>query len=173
MKTLDSRLRGNDLSPVVPAKATARCRAVVPAKAGTQRRWFSAAALVALLAGCGGPRGLYWPIIPPDLPPPRLVSGDADGATVDVVRTQWVIVRLPVEPASGNRWTVELGKDRVLYPSGDTPRDAQSASAGTPATEFVFRAEGVGTTSVRFLYRNPDQPLAPPARSLAFDVVAR
>ena len=30
-----------------------------------------------------------------------------------------------------------------------------------------------GTTSVRFLYRNPDQPQAPPARILAFDVVSR
>jgi len=149
-------------------------RSVVPAKAGTRRRWFTlpvALASIALLASCGSPRGPYWPVIPPDLPPPRVVSGDADGTTIDVVRTQWLIVRLPADAPGGYRWTFELGKDRVLYPSGDTPRAAEGTAA--PATEFVFRAEGTGTTSVRFLYRNPDQPQSPPARTLAFDVVAR
>lgn len=160
---------------VVSAPAETRPRpVVVPAKAGIQRRWIGLAApllSLALLAGCGSPRGPYWPVIPPDLPPPRVVSGEADGATIDVVRTQWLIVRLPEEAAGGYRWTFELGKDRALYPSGDTPRPAQGS--GAPATEFVFRAEGTGTTSVRFLYRNPDQPQSPPARTLAFDVVAR
>ena len=87
------------------------------------------------------------------------------------MRTQWLIVRLP-DDTPGNRWSFELGKDRVLYPSGDTPRDARAANGGQPATEFVLRAEAQGTTSVRFIYRNPDQPQAPPARTLAFDVVA-
>ncbi|HSV18315.1 MAG TPA: protease inhibitor I42 family protein [Casimicrobiaceae bacterium] len=147
---------------------------VFAAKAGTGRRWLARATLItslALLASCESPRGPYWPVIPPDLPPPRVVSGDADGTTIDVVRTQWLIVRLPVDAPSGYRWTFELGKDRVLYPSGDTPRNAEGTAA--PATEFVFRAEGTGTTSVRFLYRNPDQPQSPPAKTLAFDVVAR
>lgn len=146
---------------------------VFAAKAGTGRRWLARATLItslALLASCESPRGPYWPVIPPDLPPPRVVSGDADGTTIDVVRTQWLIVRLPVDAPSGYRWTFELGKDRVLYPSGDTPRNAEGTAA---ATEFVFRAEGTGTTSVRFLYRNPDQPQSPPAKTLAFDVVAR
>jgi hypothetical protein len=129
---------------------------------------------VALLAGCasGDPRAPYWPIVPPDLPAPRVVTGDAEGSTVDVVRTQWLIVRLPAD-VPGNRWSFELGKDRVLYPSGDTPRDAPAVSGGPVATEFVFRAEGTGVTSVRFIYRNPDQPQSPPVKTLAFDVVAR
>jgi predicted secreted protein len=161
MTPLDSRLRGNDR------------KVVVPANAGIQRRWFSALALTALLTACGGPRGLYWPVVPPDLPAPRLVTTDADGSSVDIVRTQWLIVRLPTDAPPGNRWIMELGKDRVLYPSGDTPRDAQAANGGAPATEFVLRAEGTGTTSVRFVYRNPDEPQTPPARTVAFEVVAR
>lgn len=132
----------------------------------------AAALLIALLAGCGSPRGPYWPVVPRDLPPPRLVTADAEGGTVDVVRTQWLIVRLPADAASGNRWSVELGKDRVLYPSGDTPRPAPTAGGPSTDTEFVFRAEGTGTTSLRFVYRNPDQPQSPPAKTVAFDVVA-
>jgi len=128
--------------------------------------------VVALLGACASPYGPYWPIIPRDLPPPRLVTGDANGSTVDIVRTQWLIVRLPAD-MPGYRWRVELGKDRVLYPSGDTPRDAQAADGGVPALEFVFRAEGTGTTGVRFLYANADQPQAAPARTVSFDVVAR
>jgi hypothetical protein len=132
--------------------------------------------LVASLAGCTAPYttyGPYWPIIPPDLPPPRLVTGDSTAATVDVLRTQWLIVRLPDDGNGGNRWSYEVGKDRVLYPSGDTPRPAPTNGGPSTETEFVFRAEGTGTTSLRFVLRNPDQPQAPPARTLAFDVVAR
>lgn len=134
-----------------------------------------ASLLAASLAGCAAPYntyGPYWPVIPPDVPAPRLVHGDTAGAPVDVVRTQWVIVRLPDDARSGNRWSYEVGKDRVLYPSGDTPRPAPAISGPSTETEFVFRAEGTGTTSLRFIYRNPDQPQAPPAKSIAFDVVA-
>jgi predicted secreted protein len=137
---------------------------------------WSAFALASLLAGCTGPYttyGPYWPIVPPDLPPPRLVLSDAAGQTVDVVRTQWLIVRLPDDARSANRWSYEVGKDRVLYPSGDTPRPAPTTGGPPTETEFVFRAEGTGTTSLRFVYRDPGQPQAPPAKSLAFDVVAR
>jgi hypothetical protein len=141
------------------------------ARAVVRSRGVALLGLAVLLGGCASPYGPYWPIIPRDLPPPRLVTGDANGSTVDVVRTQWLIVRLPSD-LPGNRWSVEVGKDRVLYPSGDTPRDAQAVNGGVPAVEFVFRAEGTGTTSMRFLYRNPDQPQAPPARTLAFDVIA-
>jgi predicted secreted protein len=136
----------------------------------------AASLLAASLAGCTAPYntyGPYWPIVPPDLPPPRLVMNDAEGQTVDVVRTQWLIVRLPDDARSGNRWSYEVGKDRVLYPSGDTPRPAPTTGGTSTETEFVFRAEGTGTTSLRFVYRNPDQPQAPPAKTLAFDVVAR
>ena len=35
---------------------------------------------------------------------------------VDIVRTQWLLVRLPVERDGVNRWTYDLGKDRILYP---------------------------------------------------------
>jgi len=149
---------------------------VIPAHAGIQRRCFVAFALAALLAGCTGTYatyGPYWPIIPRDVPPPRLVTGDANGAPIDIVRTQWLIVRLPADAASGNRWSYEIDKDRVLYPSGDTPRPAPTDGGPSTEVEFVFRAEGTGTTSLRFVYRNPDQPQAPPARTLAFDVVAR
>ena len=132
-----------------------------------------AAALV--LTACGGPRGLYWPVVPPDLPAPRVVGEAASGSTVDLVRTQWLLVQLPVERDGVNRWTWDIGKDKLLYPSGDTPRsvsaDGSDPSAGNMV--YTFRAEGVGTTSLRFIYRNPDQPQSPPAKVVAFDVVAR
>jgi len=142
------------------------------ARAGRSGRGLAVLGLVALLGACASPYAPYWPVIPRDLPPPRLVTGDANGSSVDLVRTQWLIVRLPAD-MPGYRWSFELGKDRVLYPSGDTPRDAPAVNGGAPAVEFVFRAEGTGTTGVRFLYVNPDQPQAAPARTLAFDVVAR
>jgi predicted secreted protein len=135
-------------------------------------RTLAALALVALVGACSSQYAPYWPIIPRDLPPPRLVSADANGSTVDVVRTQWLIVRLPTD-MPGYRWTLELTKDRVLYPSGDTPRDAAAANGGAPAIEFVLRAEGTGTTGVRFVYDRPDEPRATPARTVAFDVVSR
>ena len=169
MKPPDSRPRSE-------SRAGFRGNDVVPAHVGTQRRRLAALGLATLLAGCTAPYDTYrpyWPIVPRDLPPPRLVLGDAGGSTVDVVRTQWLIVRLPDDAGSANRWSYEVGKDRVLYPSGDTPRPAPTASGPSTETEFVFRAEGSGTTSLRFVYRNPDQPQAPPAKTLAFDVVAR
>ena len=135
-------------------------------------RTVAALALVALVTACSSQYAPYWPIVPRDLPPPRLVGADANGSTVDIVRTQWLIVRLPTD-MPGYRWTMELTKDRVLYPSGDTPRDAQAANGGAPAIEFVLRAEAIGTTGVRFVYDRPDQPQATPARTLAFDVVSR
>lgn len=129
-----------------------------------------------LVTACGGPRGLYWPVVPPDLPPPRVVGEAANGATVDLVRTQWLLVQLPSERDGPNRWTWELGKDKALYPSGDTPR-ATSPGGSEPgagsSTIYTFRAEAAGTTSVRFVYRNTDQPQSPPAKVVAFDVVAR
>jgi predicted secreted protein len=131
---------------------------------------------VQLLAGCGGPRGLYWPVIPPDLPPPRVADAPADGTRVDLVRTQWLLVRLPADPSSGYKWSCELGGDRVLYPSGETPRFEPAAAAGgsgTGTTIFTFRADGTGTTSTRCLYRRVGEPAAAPAKVVAFDVVAR
>jgi inhibitor of cysteine peptidase len=137
------------------------------------------AALLALcVTACGGERGLYWPVVPPDVPAPRVVDDGAAGSTVDIARTQWILVRLPADPASGYRWSYELGKDRVLYPSGDTPR-FEPSPAGSPAgaapgaSVFTFRAEGVGTTGARFLYRRVGEPDSQPARIVAFDVVAR
>lgn len=141
---------------------------VVPAQAGTRyRRLLLLGALA--LSGCSNLNiPPYWPIIPPDLPPPRIVGDSVDGSTVDVVRTQMIQVRLPADANSANRWTVDFGKDRLLYPAGDTPR-----YEGPVDQVFTFRAEGVGTTSVRFAYHDPAQPQTPPARSVAFDVVAR
>jgi predicted secreted protein len=127
-------------------------------------------ALLAALgvAGCaqlGMPA--YSPIIPRGLPAPRVVTEAVDGSTVDIVRTQMISVRLPADSQGDKRWTFELGKERVLYPAGFTPRfeDAQTEV-------FTFRAEASGTTSVRFIYRDPAQPQTPPARTVAFEVVA-
>jgi hypothetical protein len=144
----------------------------------TLRRTLQAIAAVAaagVVTACGGPRGLYWPLFPPDLPPPRVVGEAANGSTVDIVRTQWLLVRLPVERDGVNRWTYDLGKDRILYPSGDTPRSAGPGESdpAPDSTVYTVRAEGTGTTSVRFVYRNPAEPQSPPAKVVAFDVVAR
>ena len=138
------------------------------------RRTLGAAlCMAALLAGCGGPRGLYWPVIPPDLPLPRVVDESLHGATIDIQRTQLLRVRLPADGGDAYRWSYELGKDRMLYPAGETPQ-LEAAGTTTPGNvTFQFRAEGVGTTSVRFVYRNPELPEAAPIRTLAFDVVAR
>jgi hypothetical protein len=132
-------------------------------------------AATALVTGCGSPRGPYWPLFPPDLPPPRVVGEAANGSTVDVVRTQWLLVSLPVERDGANRWQYELGRDKVLYPSGDTPRSPNPGEndAAPDSTIYTFRAEGTGTTSVRFVYRDPAAPQSPPAKVVAFDVVAR
>jgi hypothetical protein len=138
-------------------------------------RIVAVAAATAVVAGCGSPRGLYWPLFPPDLPPPRVVGEAANGSTVDIVRTQWLLVRLPAERDGPNRWTYDLGKDRILYPSGDTPRSPGPGESDPDpdSAVYTFRAEGTGTTSVRFVYRNPEQPQSPPAKVVAFDVVAR
>lgn len=158
------------MAAVVPAQAGTQRRstAVVAAKAGIRRRW-SLAVCALVLAGCarlGMPT--YWPIIPPDLPPPRVVSDSANGSTVDIARTQMIRVRLAADQDSPNRWTYELGKDRVLYPADITPRFVEPNEQ-----EFTFRAEGEGTTSVRFTYHDPAQPQTPSSKSIAFDVVAR
>jgi predicted secreted protein len=147
-----------------------------PPRAGAHGRQavagLAALALLPLLASCGG-RGLYWPVVPPDLPPPRVVGDAADGSTVSLVRTQWILVRLPADPASGYRWSYELSKDRALYPSGETPRFMAAPGAATGDQVFTFRAEAPGTTGVRFSYRNPDAPQMPAAKTIAFDVVSR
>ena len=133
-------------------------------------RLLAGALALAALAGCGG-RGLYWPVIPPDLPPPRVVDDAANGSSVDLVRTQWLLVRLPVA-ADGYTWSYDVGGDRNLYPSGESPRFEPADGSGRSVI-FTFRAEGTGTSSLRFAYRNADAPQMPPARSVAFDVVAR
>ena len=128
------------------------------------------AAALCTLAGCGGPRGLYWPIIPPDLPAPRLVDERANGSSVDLVRTQWLLVRLPLQ-GSDDRWSFDLDRSRNLYPSGNTPRVETDAS-GTRNQIFTFRAEAAGTSTLRFDYRTGEAGAQPPARSVSFDVVA-
>jgi predicted secreted protein len=151
---------------------------VVPANAGTQRRCFWVALLATALTACSGPyaqMGPYWPIIPRDLPPPRVVGDSANGTTVDVVRTQWLNVVLPGEANSANRWTYVLGgKDEaLLYPSGDTPRYESVVGAPGSNAIFTFRAEGTGTTNVTFVYRNRDDPQAAAVKTVSFDVVSR
>jgi inhibitor of cysteine peptidase len=105
-----------------------------------------------------------------------VVDDTAAGSTIDIARTQWVLVRLPTDPASGYRWSFDLGKDRVLYPSGETPRYEPAAGrpgdAGPGTTVFTFRAEGVGTTSATFTY-HPVGEMTLVARTVTFDVVAR
>jgi predicted secreted protein len=140
---------------------------VIAAKAGTQRRWI--VLLAATVAGCAQLNiPTYWPLIPPALPEPRVVNDSADGSAVDLLRTQMMAVHLPVDLKTDNRWTYEIAKDRVLYPAGETPR-----LEGSAEQVFTFRAEGTGTTSVRFTYRDPAQPQAAPAKTVAFDVVVR
>jgi predicted secreted protein len=136
-------------------------------------RAFVIAGAAAALAACSGPRAPYWPIVPPDLPPPRVVSESANGSTVDVVRTQWVNVVLPAEGEGPNRWTYLLGKDAVLYPSGDTPRYDALQGAVSGNAIFSFRAEAKGTTSVTFVYRNRDDPQSAAVKTVFFDVVSR
>ena len=150
---------------------------VVPANAGTQRRWVLVL-LTGTLTACSGPyaqMGPYWPIIPRDLPPPRMVSDSANGTTVDLVRTQWLNVVLSAEANGPNRWTYVLGgkDDALLYPSGDTPRYEAMQGASSGNAIFTFRAEGTGTTNVTFVYRNRDDPQAAAVKTLSFDVVSR
>jgi predicted secreted protein len=131
-----------------------------------------AAALAAAVAGCGGPRGLYWPVIPPDVPAPRLVDESANGSSVDLSRTQWLLVRLPVDENGPFRWSVERSPGATVYPSGDTPR-FETDVTGTRNAIFTFRAQSRGTSTLRFSYRNPEAPQQPASRIVAFDVVAR
>ena len=148
-------------------------RARRTAFASTARRCVVLAIACVALAGCGGPRGLYWPIIPPDVPAPKLVDQRIDGGSVDLVRTQWLLVRLPVQGGE-DRWSYEVGKDANVYPSGNTPR-FETDTAGTRNQIFTFRAEAAGTATLRFAYRDAEADAAgrPPGRFVAFDVVAR
>lgn len=161
-----------------------------PACASLPRRWptdprmrplpaplrgFAAALAIAgalALAGCGGSRGLYWPVIPPDLPAPRLVDESANGGRVTLQRTQWLLVRLPIEANGPFRWTWEASGDDNIYPSAITPR-YETDRAGVRNEILTFRAEAAGTARLRFTYRNLEAPQLPAARTVAFDVVAR
>ena len=130
----------------------------------------SCVVLIALALAACTQAGLpsYGPIIPPALPAPHVVTDSVDGTSVELQRTQMIDIRLPADAQSDNRWTYELGKDPVLYPANVTPRfeDAHTEV-------FTFRAERIGTASVRFTYHDPAQPQTPPQRTVAFEVVAR
>jgi hypothetical protein len=136
-------------------------------------RVLAVAGLAAALAlgGCGGPRGLYWPVIPPDTPAPRLVDESANGGSVTLQRTQWLLVRLPLTAGDAFRWTWEATGDDNVYPSAITPR-YETDRAGVRNEILTFRAEGPGTAHLRFSYRNLESPQLPAARIVAFDVVA-
>jgi hypothetical protein len=131
----------------------------------------TALAATLLLAGCGHLPGPFWPVIPPDIPAPKLVDESANGGSVALARTQWLLVRLPIEANGPFRWTYEATGDTV-YASGVTPR-YETDAAGVRNEILTFRAEAPGTAKLRFAYRNLETPHLPPARIVAFDVVAR
>jgi hypothetical protein len=109
-------------------------------------------------------------VIPPDIPAPKLVDESTNAGSVTLARTQWLLVRLPIEANGPFRWTYEVAGD-ALYPSGITPR-FETDQAGVRNEILTFRAEGTGKATLRFAYRNLDSPQLPPARIVAFDVVA-
>jgi hypothetical protein len=116
------------------------------------------------------PQRPYGAIIPPDIPAPKLVDERANGATVTVQRTQWLLVKLAIQENGPWRWTFEIDGDRNVYPSGVTPR-YETDAAGVRNEILTFRGESAGKAGLRFAYRNFEAPQLPPARIVAFDVI--
>jgi predicted secreted protein len=136
-----------------------------------------AVACAAALLGCAADASYRkYSIWRPNIPAPMVLDESVNGSTIHVPRTQTVLVRLPAAPSSGYDWNLALGGDLKFYPSGDTPKStidstAPDATAAGGTAEFMFRADGVGTTSVRFTYIRPwdENPVA--SKVVAFVVV--
>jgi predicted secreted protein len=116
----------------------------------------------------------------PPIPPAKTIDASIDGREVALTRTQQLELRLASNATTGYRWTYALSGDLMLYPSGPTPTfvpDAPPGSTlvGAGGTDvYIFRADGVGTTHVKFEYRRPwEGDDVPPAKVVAFDATAK
>jgi predicted secreted protein len=133
---------------------------------------------VSVIAGCA----FYdrTTVFVPPIPPAKSVDATVDGTKVALARTQQLELRLPSNATTGYRWSYVLSGDLMLYPSGVTPVFAPDTAAEgqTPVgagglSVFTFRADGVGTTHVKFEYRRPwEGNDVPPAKVIAFDATA-
>ena len=116
----------------------------------------------------------------PPIPPAKSVDATVDGAKVALARTQQLELRLPSNATTGYRWSYVLSGDLMLYPSGvspmyipDPPPEGQTLVGAGGTSVYTFRADGIGTTHVKFEYRRPwEGDDGPPAKVIAFDATS-
>ena len=93
------------------------------------------------------------------------------GHTITLPRGRALVVRLPEDPSTGQRWEMlPIESHTVIAP---VRRDLVASSDASAPGEALFRLRGVGpgTQPVVLEYRRPQESAA--AKSVRFDIVVR
>ena len=103
--------------------------------------------------------------------PLKVTTADA-GHTIELSKGEELQVVLDANRSTGFGWTFVNSSPSIVVPVGD-PEYKQAASGlmGAGGTEiWRLRATDTGRQAVRFEYRRPWEPDAPPARVVTFKI---
>jgi len=85
-------------------------------------------------------------------PSDRTLTQADNGTTIETLPGGRILVRLPENPTTGYRWTLDMGDERVISPisSEYAPRgDAAVGASGNAVLVFEARAPGEGTIRLK------------------------
>ncbi len=105
--------------------------------------------------------------------PVKVTTADA-GHTIELYQGEDLQVSLDSNRSTGFRWTFVNSSPAIVIPMGEPDYVQQMTSSGqvgAGGTEiWRLRATDIGRQSIRFEYRRPWEPSAPPARVVKFNV---
>jgi len=107
--------------------------------------------------------------VPTEAVDPIVVTDTNANAPLLIFRGQWVIFRLPSNPSTGFRWTLEKGPDAGLTTHGEPILVRGASDLGAPGNEvWSLSATQSGGYTLQFVYRRPWEPVSSAEKTLKF-----
>jgi inhibitor of cysteine peptidase len=101
----------------------------------------------------------------------RLITEADHGQTVNLKKGDALTIRLPENPTTGYRWSLDEHNASVLEPSASPEFEPSGPAVGAGgARTFGFRAKAPGDYGVTLNLRRPWEKEASPAKSFAINV---
>lgn len=143
-------------------------------------RMAAAAALLALVSGCGTVDAIrtFRPIAKPDVFGAVVTITDENtGQRIEIGRNQELVIKLATDPSRNARWVRDTVVVGLLVPSGGPSFERQgldnNAFEVAGFDVFRFKPAGPGEQTLHFEYRRKWLVETTPAQVVSFDVTVR
>ncbi len=102
------------------------------------------------------------------------VSDQDNGKDIDLASNQTLVVKLPSNPSTGYKWTVEGDPTPLKLQKDSYRRNTKSSAMGAPGVQvFQFSAGSSGMANLKLNYHRSFEYNQPPAKTFTLRVNVR